>query len=74
MPYTRTKNHLIINEERYDSSVDIGIMDQLKKSGLFKIMGPERKELEEWKTETERKQAKKRKAKEIAKTNKVKGL
>ncbi len=66
-------DHLVITEDRYTSFEDKGIMDQLKKSGLFEIMGPEKKELEQWKLDTERKRAEKQKAKDIAKKMKAKG-
>ena len=67
-------DHLIITEENYASLADMGIIDQLKKSGLFEIMGPEKKELEEWKIDTERKRAEKQKARDIAKKMKEDGI
>ena len=52
-------DHLIITDESYTSLADKGIMDELKKSGLFEVVGPEKKALEEWKIETELKRARK---------------
>ncbi len=66
-------DHLIITETDYASFADLGIMDELKKSGLFEIMGPEKKELEQWKIDTEKKRAEKQKALDIAKKMKAKG-
>lgn len=67
-------DHLIITEDNYASLADMGIIDQLKKSGLFEIMGPEKKELEEWKIDTEKKRAEKQKALDIAKKMKDDGV
>lgn len=66
-------DHLVITEEGFTSFEDKGIMDKLKKSGLFEIVGPEKKELEQWKIETEKKRAKKESLKEVAKKMKAKG-
>ena len=66
-------DHLIVTEDTYASLADMGIIDKLKKSGLFEIVGPEKKELEQWKIETEKKQAEKQKAIEIATKMKAKG-
>ncbi len=49
------------------------MIDELKKSGLFEVIGPEKKALEEWKLKTEVKQAEKKKALDIAKKMKKKG-
>ncbi|RDY61531.1 JAB domain-containing protein [Flagellimonas nanhaiensis] len=67
-------DHLVITETGYTSFADQGVMDQLLKSGLFEIMGPERQELEAFKLETERKRAEKEKALEIAKSLKASGM
>ncbi|WP_190808732.1 JAB domain-containing protein [Flagellimonas sp. S3867] len=67
-------DHLIITEDGYTSFADKGIMGELRKSGLFEIMGPEKKELEQWKIDTERKRAEKQKAKDIAKELKAQGV
>lgn len=66
-------DHLIITEDGYTSFADKGIMDKLRKSGLFEIMGPEKKELEQWKIDTEKKRAIKQNKLEIAKKMKAKG-
>ncbi|MEM9001053.1 MAG: JAB domain-containing protein [Bacteroidota bacterium] len=67
-------DHLIITEDNYASLADMGIIDKLKKSGLFQIMGPEKKELEEWKIDTEKKRAIKQNKLEIAKSLKTSGM
>lgn len=67
-------DHLVITETAYTSFADQGIMDELKKSGLFEIMGPEKKELEQWKIDTEKKRAKKENSLEIAKKMKADGI
>lgn len=67
-------DHLIITEENYASLADMGIIDKLKKSGMFEIMGPEKKELEQWKIDTEKKRAVKQNKLEIAKSLKAGGM
>ena len=67
-------DHLVISETGYTSFEDEGILDELKTSGLFEIMGPEKKELEAWKIDTERKRAVKENKKEIAKSLKSSGM
>ncbi|WP_420399702.1 JAB domain-containing protein [Flagellimonas sp.] len=66
-------DHLIITEDDYASFADEGIMDGIKNSGLFEIIGPERKELEQWKIDTEKKRAENQKAKDIATKMMAKG-
>jgi DNA repair protein RadC len=66
-------DHLIITDESYTSLADKGIIDELKKSGLFEVVGPEKKALEEWKIDTERKQAVRQNKLDIAKKMKKKG-
>ncbi|MEC3964547.1 JAB domain-containing protein [Flagellimonas halotolerans] len=66
-------DHLVITETHYTSFADQGVMDELKKNGLFEIMGPERQELEQFKIDTEKKRAKKENSLEIAKKMKAKG-
>lgn len=67
-------DHLVITETNYTSFADQGVMDQLKKSGLFEIMGPEKQELEQFKIDTEKKRAEKEKAISIAKSLKASGM
>ncbi|WP_127141863.1 JAB domain-containing protein [Flagellimonas marinaquae] len=67
-------DHLVITETSYTSFEDRGIMNQLRKSGFFEITGPEKKELEEFKIETEKKRAEKEKALDIAKKMKEDGI
>lgn len=49
-------------------------MDELRKSGLFEIMGPEKQELEAFKLETERKRVKKEELLKVAKRMKGEGI
>ncbi|WP_231562649.1 JAB domain-containing protein [Muricauda sp. MAR_2010_75] len=67
-------DHLVITETDYTSFEDQGVMDELRKSGLFEIVGPEKQELEAFKLETERKRAKKEGLKEAAKKMKADGV
>ena len=67
-------DHLVITETDYTSFEDQGVMDELKKSGLFEIMGPEKQELEAFKLETERKRAKKEELLKVAKRMKGEGI
>ncbi|WP_293295192.1 JAB domain-containing protein [Allomuricauda sp.] len=67
-------DHLVITETQYTSFADQGVMDELKKSGLFEIMGPEKQELEQFKIDTEKKRAEKEKAISIAKSLKASGM
>ena len=65
-------DHLVITETNYTSFADQGVMDELQKSGLFEIMGPEKQELVKMDTEKER--AEKEKAISIAKSLKASGM
>jgi len=67
-------DHLIITEESYASLADMGIMVKLKNSGMFEIMGPEKKELEQWKIETEKNRARKEERQIVAKNLKAQGV
>jgi DNA repair protein RadC len=67
-------DHLIITDESYTSLADKGIIDKLKKSGLFEVVGPEKKALQEWKIDTERKQAVRQNKLDIAKKMKKDGV
>ncbi|MEP0266708.1 JAB domain-containing protein [Dokdonia sp.] len=67
-------DHLIITEESYTSFADKGVMNQLKESGLFEVVGPEKKALEEWKIDIERKQAVRQNKLDIAKKMKKDGV
>lgn len=67
-------DHLVITETHYTSFADQGVMDELKKSGLFEIMGPEKQELEQFKIETEKKRARKEELLKVAKKMKGEGL
>ncbi|MBO0323186.1 JAB domain-containing protein [Muricauda sp. CAU 1633] len=67
-------DHLVITETDYTSFEDQGVMDELRKSGLFEIVGPEKQELEAFKLETERKRGKKEGLKEVAKSLKEGGM
>lgn len=67
-------DHLVITETSYTSFENEGVMDELRKSGLFEIVGPERQELEAFKLETERKRAKKEELRKVAKRMKGEGI
>lgn len=67
-------DHLVITETHYTSFADQGVMDELQKSGLFEIMGPERQELEQFKIDTEKKRARKEELLKVAKRMKGEGL
>ncbi|BDW94113.1 hypothetical protein MACH07_29450 [Flagellimonas marinaquae] len=67
-------DHLVITETHYTSFADQGVMDELKKSGLFEIMGPEKQELEQFKIDTEKKRARKEELQKVAKRMKGEGL
>lgn len=67
-------DHLVITETNYTSFADQGVMDELKKSGLFEIMGPEKQELEQFKIETEKKRAIKEERLKVAKSLKESGM
>lgn len=58
--------HLIISNKAYFSFKDEGIIDNLKKSGLYEIVDRDKAEFKQWKIETE-------KALDIAKKMKNKG-
>ncbi|MDC6363311.1 MULTISPECIES: JAB domain-containing protein [Flavobacteriaceae] len=67
-------DHLVITETNYTSFENEGVMDELRESGLFEIVGPEKQELEAFKLETERKRGKKEGLKEVAKSLKASGM
>lgn len=67
-------DHLVITETNYTSFADQGVMDELQKSGLFEIMGPEKQELEQFKIETEKKRAIKEDRLKVAKSLKESGM
>jgi DNA repair protein RadC len=67
-------DHLVITETHYTSFADQGVMDELQKSGLFEIMGPEKQELEQFKIDTEKKRAVKEERLKVAKSLKASGM
>ncbi|WP_421804730.1 JAB domain-containing protein [Flagellimonas sp.] len=67
-------DHLVITETSYTSFEDRGIMNQLRKSGFYEVTGPEKKELEEFKIETEKKRARKEELLKVAERMKGEGL
>lgn len=67
-------DHLVITETHYTSFADQGVMEELKKNGLFEIMGPEKQELEQFKIDTEKKRARKEELLKVAKKMKGEGL
>lgn len=66
-------DHLVITEKSYVSFAGLGIIEELKNSDLFEIVGPEYKEQQEREQRKERKKAEKENSLEIAKRMKVEG-
>lgn len=66
-------DHLIITEEGYTSFADEGIIEELKKSGLFEVVEREKTELKEWQLQMEKERGEHEKAKVIAKKMKKEG-
>jgi len=66
--------HLIITEEDYSSFMNLGLIEQLQKSGKYELIDKEKAELTEWKLQTEREQGEKQKAAEIVKKLKKEGM
>tara|TARA_R110000796_G_scaffold252627_1_gene389013 strand:+ start:98622 stop:99242 length:621 start_codon:yes stop_codon:yes gene_type:complete len=60
-------DHLVITEEGYTSFADEGIIDELKKSGLFEIVERDKMELKEWQLQMEKERGEHEKALVIAK-------
>ena len=60
-------DHLVITEEGYTSFADEGIIDELKKSGLFEIVERDKMELKEWQLQMEKEGGEHEKALVIAK-------
>jgi DNA repair protein RadC len=67
-------DHLVISETGFMSFADEGIMDKLRKSGLFEIVEREKAELKEWQLRMEQERGEQRKALEIAKKLKESGM
>ncbi|MEO9802026.1 MAG: JAB domain-containing protein [Reichenbachiella sp.] len=67
-------DHLVITEERYKSFADEGLIEQLRKSGLYQIVDREKAELQQWKLDLERKKAVQESHLEIAKKMKADGI
>ena len=67
-------DHLIITEESYTSFKNEGIMDTLKKSGLFEVVERDKIEIQEWKLKMEKDKSEQKKAMEIAKKLKDSGM
>lgn len=67
-------DHLIITEESYTSFADKGIMEQLRKSGLFEIVNREKAKMQEWKIEHEKKRNEREGKKAVAKKLKESGM
>ncbi len=59
-------DHLIITENSYASFEDKGVIKELQKSGLYKIVDREETELKQWKIDMEKKQAKKEELLQVA--------
>ena len=67
-------DHLVISEEEYTSFADKGIIEKLRKSGLFEIVERDKVELKQWKIDVERNRAKHENSLEIAKRLKAEGM
>lgn len=67
-------DHLIITEESYTSFSNEGIMNRLKKSGLYEVVEREKVEIQEWKLKMEKDRGKEEKALAIAKKMKNEGF
>ncbi|MEO9850310.1 MAG: JAB domain-containing protein [Reichenbachiella sp.] len=67
-------DYLVITEERYKSFADEGLIEQLRKSGLYQIVDREKAELQQWKLDLERKKAVQESHLEIAKKMKADGI
>lgn len=60
-------DHLIITEDKYTSFANIGLMDDIKNSGLWELVDTTKKELSNLKLEIEREKERKKTALDIAK-------
>ena len=67
-------DHLIITESGFTSFKDKGIMETLRRSGLYEIVDRESDQVKEMKLRYERKNAEKEKAMDIARKMKADGL
>lgn len=67
-------DHLIITESGFTSFKDKGIMDELRKSGLYEIQDRESDQMKEMQLRYERKNAEKAKAMEVARKMKADGI
>ncbi len=67
-------DHLIITESGYYSFENEGILERLKKSGMYEVLNRDKVGIIEWKLELEKKQAKKDASIAIAKKMKAKGM
>jgi len=67
-------DHLIITESGFTSFKDKGIMEELRKSGLYEIQDRESDQMKEMKIQYERKNAEKAKAMEVARKMKADGF
>jgi DNA repair protein RadC len=67
-------DHLIITESGFTSFKDKGIMEDLRKSGLYEIQDRESDQMKEMQLRYERKNAEKSKAMEVARKMKADGL
>lgn len=67
-------DHLIITESGFTSFKDKGIMEELRKNGLYEIQDRESDQMKEMQLRYERKNAEKSKALEVARKMKAKGF
>lgn len=67
-------DHLIITETDYSSFESEGILDRIKKSGMYEVLNRDKVNIMQWKLELEKKQAKKDNSIEIARKLKKEGM
>lgn len=67
-------DHLIITESKYISFDNEGILDEIKKSGLYEVVDRKKVDKMEWKLDIERQNGEKAKAIKIAKKMKSEGM
>jgi len=67
-------DHLVITEESYTSFSEEGIIDKLKKSGLYEVVERDKVEMQEWKLKQEKEMSEREGKKSVAKKLKESGM
>ncbi len=67
-------DHIVISEKAYTSFETAGIMEQLRKSGMFEVVEREKVELQEWKIKMEQQHAQHEEKLAIARKMKAEGM